>query len=324
MTAVVLVLDPIFEADLQPAQYAYRPKRSALDAVRHVHTLLNTGYTEVVDTDLSGYFDSIPHAELMKSVARRVSDKSMLHLLKMWLEAPVEEHDAQGRVHRSTRNRDAKRGGPQGAPISPLLSHLSMRRFVLGWKTLGHEQGLQARIVNYADDLVICCRGTAAAALAVMRGMMAKLKLTINEEKTHMCRIPQESFDFLGYTFGRCYSPKGRVYIGTRPAEQQLKQLCRTIHDLTTTRWGWMEYQPCIRRLNDVLRGWANYFCLGSTSKAYRRVMQHTRKRLRQWLWKKHRVRSRRYRRYSDAWRHQELRLVNLETQKRNFSCAKA
>ena len=189
---------------------------------------------------------------------------------------------------------------------------------------LGHEQGLQARLVNYADDLVIWCRGTAAAALAVMRGMMAKRKVTINEEKTHMCRIPPESLDFLGYTCGRCSSPKGRVYIGTRPAEQQLKHRCRTMHDLTTTRWGWREYPPCMRRLNDVLRGWANSFCWGSTSKAYRRVRQHTRKRLRQWVCKKHRVRSRRDLRYSDAWRHQERGLVNLETQKRHFSCAKA
>jgi len=324
MTAVVLVLDPIFEVDLQPEQYAYRPQRSALDAVRHVHSLLNTGYTEVVDADLSGYFDSIPHPELMKSVACRISDKAMLRLIKMWLEAPVEECDSQGRIQRTTHNRDRQHGCPQGAPISPLLSNLYMRRFVLGWKVLGHEQGLQARIVNYADDLVICCRGSAETALTALRDMMAKLKLIVNDEKTHICRIPQESFDFLGYTYGRCYTSKGRVYIGTRPAERKITHVCRTIHELTTLRWSWMEPTAQVRRLNEVLRGWGNYFYLGAASKAYRRVMQHTRKRLRQWLCKKHRVRSQRYTRYSDAWMHHELGLVNLEKQRRNFSCANA
>ena len=126
-TAAVLVLEPIFEADLQPEQYAYRADRSALDAVRHVHQLLNTGHEQIVDADLSGYFDSIPHSELLKSVARRIVDGAMLHLIKMWLEAPVEETDEKGNQHRSTRNRDEGKGTPQGAPISPLLSNLYMR-----------------------------------------------------------------------------------------------------------------------------------------------------------------------------------------------------
>ena len=137
--AAVLVLEPIFEADLPPEQYAYRPNRSALDAVQEVQRLLVDGHGEVVDADLSGYFDSIPHAELMKSLARRIVDGAMLHLIKMWLEAPVEETDERGKTHRTTRNKDEGRGTPQGAPISPLLSNLYMRRFVLGWKTLGHE-----------------------------------------------------------------------------------------------------------------------------------------------------------------------------------------
>jgi len=167
-TAVVLVLEPIFEADLQPEQYAYRANRRAQDAVRHVHRLVTHGHDEVVDADLSGYFDSIPHAPLMKSVARRVSDRHPLALLKQWLVAPVEEGDGRGGRTRTTRAKDEKRGVPQGAPLSPLLSNLYMRRFLLGWQRLGHEQRLDGYIVNYADDFVICCRGTAARSMEVM------------------------------------------------------------------------------------------------------------------------------------------------------------
>ncbi len=152
MTAATLILEPIFETDLQPEQYAYRPKRSALDAVRHVHQLLKTRHWKIIDADLSGYFDQIPHAELMKSVARRISDRHVLRLIKMWLVAPVEETDARGHKHRTTKNKDDGRGCPQGAPISPLLSNLYMRRFILGWKVLGYEHRFQAKIVNYADD----------------------------------------------------------------------------------------------------------------------------------------------------------------------------
>ena len=234
MMAAVLVLDPIFEADLQPEQYAYRRDRSALDAVRRVHNLINTGHREIVDADLSAYFDTLPHAELLKSVARRVVDGAMLHLIKMWLTAPVEETDERGKKHRSTRNRDQGRGTPQGSPISPLLSNLYMRRFVLGWKVLGHEKRLGASIVNYADDLVICCRGRAQEALATMRVMMARLKLTVNETKTRVAKLPEEKFDFLGYTFGRCYSPKtGRAYLGTIPAKKCVKRICQAISDET-------------------------------------------------------------------------------------------
>jgi group II intron reverse transcriptase/maturase len=189
-TAAMLVLQPIFEADLQPEQYAYRPDRSALDAVNQVRELLVQGHTQVVDADLSGYFDSIPHAELMQCLRRRIVDGVMLHLLKMWLEMPVEEIDDRGNHHRTTRNKDEGKGTPQGAPISPLLSNLYMRRFVLGWKQLGHEARLKARIVNYADDFVICCRGTAKVAMTVMRDMMSKVKLTVNETKTHVRQLP--------------------------------------------------------------------------------------------------------------------------------------
>ena len=289
--AAVLVLEPIFEADLPSEQYAYRQDRSALDAVRHVHKLINTGHGEIVDADLSSYFDTLPHSELLKSVARRVVDGAMLHLIKMWLEAPVEETDERGNKRRSARNRDEGRGSPQGSPISPLLSNLYMRRFVLGWKKLGHEKRLKAYIVNYADDLVICCRGKAEEALATMRTMMSALKLTVNEKKTRVCKLPEEKFDFLGYSFGRCYSTKtGRAYLGTTPSKKRVQRICASISEETGRNKTTLDAKVVVKTLNHKLNGWANYFCLGPVSKAYRAVDQHTRKRLRQWLCIKHKV----------------------------------
>jgi group II intron reverse transcriptase/maturase len=323
MMAAVLVLDPIFEADLQPEQYAYRRDRSALDAVRHVHKLINAGHREIVDADLASYFDFLPHAELLKSVARRVSDGAMLHLIKMWLTAPVEETDERGRKHRNTRNRDEGRGTPQGSPISPLLSNLYMRRFVLGWKKLGHEKRLGACIVNYADDLVICCRGGAEQALATMRIMMTKLKLTMNETKTRVARLPEEKFDFLGYTFGRCYSRKtGRAYLGTTPAKKRVVRICQAISNETGRNKTLLDPKTVVTKLNQMMNGWANYFCLGPVSKAYRAVDEHARKRLRQWLCAKHKVSRRATGRFSDASLQDSFGLIRLAERTHSFSWA--
>jgi RNA-directed DNA polymerase len=322
-TAAVLVLEPIFEADLQPEQYAYRRDRSALDAVKHVHKLINTGHGEIVDADLSGYFDSIPHAELLKSVARRVVDGAMLHLIKMWLEAPVEETDEHGRKHRSTRNRDEGRGTPQGASISPLLSNIYMRRFVLGWKKLDHEKRLSAHIVNYADDLVICCRGSATEALTKMRDIMEKLKLTVNDTKTRVCRLPEQKFDFLGYTFGRCYSPQtGKAYLGTVPAKKRVRRICEAISSETGRNKTLQDHETVVEKLNRMMNGWANYFCLGPVSKAYRAVEQHARKRLRQWLCAKHKVSWPATKQFPEADLHDEFGLVRLTERTRSLPWA--
>jgi RNA-directed DNA polymerase len=195
----------------------------------------------------------------------------------------VEETDENGNKHRSTRNRDEGKGTPQGAPISPLLSNLYMRRFVLGWKKLGHEKRLAAYIVNYADDLVICCRGRAEEALARMRDIMTKLKLTVNETKTRVCKLPEEKFDFLGYTFGRCYSPKtGRAYMGTVPSKKRVIRICEAISEMTGRDQTLLEQEIVVAKLNRTMIGWANYFCLGPVSNAYRAVENHACKRLRQ------------------------------------------
>jgi RNA-directed DNA polymerase len=311
--AAVLVLEPIFEADLEPEQYAYRSEHSALEAVRHVDRLLRTGHTEVVDADLSGYFDSIPHAELMKSVSRRISDGRMLRLVKMWLETPVEETDDYGNCRRTTRNKDQGMGTPQGAPISPLLSNIYMRRFVKGWKSGGHEKRLAAYIVNYADDFVICCRGTAEEAMTEMRGMMSKLKLTVNETKTRLCRLPDESFVFLGYTLGRNDSCRtGKSYLGPSPARKKIERLCREIGELTTRKKAGRDVGVQVGLINRKLRGWSNYFRIGTVSKAYGTVNSHVRHRVRQWLCVKFKVRGGGENRFHDQYLHQELGLYQL------------
>jgi group II intron reverse transcriptase/maturase len=283
--AAVLVLEPIFEADLPPEQHASRPERSALDAVRQVEALLQGGYTDVVDADLSGDFDSIPHGELMRSVARRVSDGRMLRLIKTWLETPGEEIDDPGRHHRTTRHKDEGKGTPPGSPLSPLLANIYMRRFILGWKRAGHDRRLKSRIVNYADDFVICCRDTAAEAMTRMQDRMSKLKLTVNEDKTKTCRVPDETFDFRGSTFGRCYNRRsGQAYVGARPSRKKIQRLCREISEWTSRRWLLLPVEEQVRRLHQKLLGWWNYFRHGTVGRAYQGVNSHAENRLRRWL----------------------------------------
>ena len=323
MTAAVAVLAPIFDADMPAEQHGYRANFSAHTAVRSVHSLINTGHTQIIEGDLAGYFDSIPHAELLKSVARRVSDRHLLHLIKMWLDAPVEEDDGNGGKRRTTPTKDSGRGVPQGSPLSPLLGNLYMRRFVLGWKQRGVEQRLRAKIVSYADDFVICCKGSAAEALAEMRWMMERLKLTINEEKTRVCQLPHERFDFLGYDFGRCYSWKtGRAYFGTKPSKRSLSRIIEAIHECTDRSTLWQEADDVVLQLNRKLVGWANYFTLGPVSHAYSTIDDYAQRRLRRWLCAKHKVRNTGKFRYSNEYLHDRLGLVWLYKRTRNFPWA--
>jgi group II intron reverse transcriptase/maturase len=306
-------------------QNAYRPGRSAHDAIQATHALLQEGYREVVDADLSAYFDTIPHHELMASIARRVCDGAVLKLIKQWLWMAVEEDDDHGGKRRTTEAKDSARGTPQGAPISPLLANIYMRRFIAAWKRQGWEHKFQAFIVNYADDFVILCRANAPEVRERMEIIMSKLKLKVNEQKTRVCSVPKESFDFLGYTIGRCYSARtGRSYIGTRPAKKRIERICEGISELTRNNTTWREAGEVVRDINAKLRGWANYFSLGQVSSAYRSVDAHVRHRVRQWLRRKHAKRGQGGRTFSHEHLYEVLGLVQLHKQTAHLPWAMA
>jgi len=324
-TSALLVLEPIFEADLQPEQYAYRPGRSAHDAVKRVHSLLNRGHNEVVDCDLADYFGQIPHVELMKCFARRISDGRMLKLIKAWLEMPVEEDDGKGGKRRTNRARRERKGTPQGAPVSPLASGLYMRRFILGWKALGFAERFRAEIVNYADDLRVLGKAPAADMLSVVERFMSAMKLPINERKTRCLRCPDEAFEFLGYRIGRNYRYGGKgSYIGTRPAKAGVQGICREISRLTDRRSVGRPTQALVEDLNRKVTGWANYFSLGQVTPAYSAVNRHAQTRLRRWLCCKHKVKNGGEVRFSYQRLHDEFGLFHLTRMNMGLPRAKA
>jgi RNA-directed DNA polymerase len=313
-TAAVLVLEPIFEADFEPNAYGYRPNRSAQDAVEAVQAANRGGESHVVDADLSGYFDAIPHRELMKSVARRISDRKMLRLIKMWLKAPVEETDERG-GEVLTGGKRSRRGTPQGGVISPLLANIYIHRLLKAWKKFDLERRLDARIINYADDLVIVCRTRAGAEAAYrwLEWITRKLGLRLNEQKTRICNAREESFDFLGYTFGPKWSARlGRMYVGVAPSKKAVTQAKQKIR--AVLRAGNMAPAPAVvAMVNRRLEGWANYFSIGTLNKAYTAVDTYTSVLLRQFLVRRHKASGRGVRRFSWQYLHQTLGLVSLE-----------
>ena len=310
-TAAKLVLEPIFEADFEDCAYGYRPKRSSNDAVQEVHDGLCEGYTDVVDADLSGYFDSIPHGALLDEFERRVSDVHVLRLIRAWLKAPVEDRNDRG--HRQLQGgKRNDRGTPQGGVISPLLANIYMHRFLRAWREEGKEDELQARIVNYADDFVILSRGRAHEALAWTRSTMTALGLVVNEDKTRICQAWRTPFDFLGYTFGRMvYRKTGHTYLGCAPSKKAVARLRQRVRE--TLRRGIVAPWPQVRdRLNRQLRGWSSYFEQGTRTFAYRAVDNFVQTAVRDFLQRRHKVPGRGTRRFPDSVIYGELGVLRL------------
>jgi RNA-directed DNA polymerase len=288
-TAAKLILEPIFEADLDDAAYGYRPERSGIQAVQQVHQELSRGRTEVVDADLSKYFDTLPHAELMKCVAKRVSDKAVLHLVKMWLKVPVEERDEQGRPRYSGGKR-SKQGTPQGGVISPLLANIYINRLLKAFARSDLMKRSGAKIVNYADDFVVLSKTGAAQALAQVRGWLEGMKLKVNEEKTSIRDARKEHFRFLGYEFGpMVFKKTGSRYLGARPSKKAMSTARKQISQLL---WrGRQERWEEIRdELNRFLQGWAGYFAYGTPRPSFRVLDIHVAQRVRNLLRRRYKL----------------------------------
>src|ERR1700712_1278246 len=290
-TAVVLLLEPIFEADFEDNVYAYRPERSAHDALTEVLERLHGGQEHVVDADVKQYFDTIPHAELLQSVARRVADGKILRLLKLWLKSPVEERDGDG-TRRMTGGKRSKRGTPQGGVVSPLLANIYINRLLRHWRKTGMSERL-GQIVSYADDFVIVCasRRQAEDSLELVSHWLEKLGLAIHPTKTRLCHAREEPFDFLGYTFGPTrHWRTGRRLLSAQPSKKAQKRLKEKINTLLHrgNPTPWPELQT---RLNRLLSGWAEYFSFGFTGQADDAIEWHVRGRVRRFLCRRHKLR---------------------------------
>ncbi len=297
-TAAKIVLEPIFEADFEDSSYGYRPRRSAVDAVKETHRLICRGYTNVVDADLSKYFDTIPHSDLLKSVARRIVDRHVLWLIKLWLKAPVEERDGDG-TRRMSGGKSNTCGTPQGGVASPLLANIYMNRFLKHWRLSGRGEAFRAHVVSYADDFVILSRGCADEALTWTKAAMMKLGLTLSEAKTSVKNARKESFDFLGYTLGpQRYRKDGHWYLGASPSKKSVQRVKTKVGELLTpgNKGAW----PVVRdRLNRLLIGWSAYFGYGTRLQAYRAVDNHVYDRVRHFLVRRHQVQGRGTRQFS-------------------------
>lgn len=293
--AARLVLEPVFEADFQPCSYGFRPKKDAHQAVAEIRAHLAAGYTQVLDADLTAYFDSIPHDQLLAAVARRIADRHILRLLTDWLRAPVVVERDDGK--RETRGgKRTRHGTPQGGVISPLLANVYLHAFDTAWRAGGLERRWQARLIRYADDFVVCCRSRAVQVQAVIAAQLQALGLTLNTAKTRVLDARQQAFTFLGFTVRVVRSQRtGRTFPLIRPSAAARQRLRDQVKALTGRDHLALPTPTVITAVNRVVRGWAGYFHFQHCTRDFSALRWFVEERVRTYLRRKHRHRTRAY-----------------------------
>ena len=307
-TAVYLLLMPIWEADFHPHSYGFRPKRRTHQAIDAINQAVRDGYVEIIDADLTKYFDTIPHLELMKAVARRVSDGSVLRLIKSWLRAPVVEEDKAGK----RRVQPNLSGTPQGGVISPLLANIYLNPLD---HAVNEQTQRQARMVRYADDFVIACRaGSSTGLLARLKRWLAAKGLTLNETKTRGLNIRQEGMNFLGFHLDWRRGFKGWGYLHVEPSQASRKALRQRLREVFNHWTQGQRIKDVVAEANRVLRGWAGYFHYGNSTKMMKSLQEYSRTRPRRWLWRKQACQRRLWHDYPDEQLHEHYGLYRLPT----------
>ena len=293
--AVKLVIEPIFEADFCETSYGFRPKKSAQDAVDDVAYRMNTGHTEVIDADISKYFDTIPHSSLMAVVAERICDGSILHLIQMWLKASIIEVDKDGKKRNIGGGKGNRKGTPQGGVISPLLANLYLHILDRIWERRQLPQRLGARMVRYADDIVILCRRKKTdEVMATFRQILERLGLTLNEAKTRIVNAYEGKFSFLGFTIWMGRGRKTRKYYPhVQPSKKSLQTIKDRVTYLTKRERTAMPFDWIMNEVNATVRGWVGYFHYRNSSKALGQIRNHVEQRMITHLRKRHKVRDR-------------------------------
>ena len=309
--AVKIVIEPLFEADFQDNSYGFRPKRSAHQAVDDVKKQLLYGKTDVIDADISKYFDTIPHDKLMRLVAKRVVDKNILRMIRMWLKAPIVEEREDGKKE----YKGNEKGTPQGGVVSPLLANIYLNVLDTLWKDMKIEERMGARLVRYADDVVVLSKGHTERLLTGMKTILGDLGLTLNEEKTKVVDARQESFNFLGFTIViRKGMKTGRPFPYTAPSNKALKHIREEIKQLTTERYSGTATDIVIRKVNEVVRGWVGYFHYGNCTAALSTLGKYLVRRIRIYLRRKHGYSGFGYKKYPDEYYYQTLGLYKIPT----------
>ena len=288
--ALKLVMEPIFEADFCEHSYGFRPRKSAHDAIDTMADAMRQGQTQIIDADLSKYFDSIPHAKLMATVAERVVDGAVLALIKQWLKAPVMGENDSGKTAGVGGGKDNRRGTPQGGVISPLLSNIYLHLMDRIWQRHELARKLQAKLVRYADDFVVLCRKDVATPLAIVRQILGRLELQLNEGKTKIVDANKEGFRFLGFELKMNVGTKGGRYAHIQPADKAVEKVKTRIKAITTRNQTGRPINDVVRDLNRTLRGWSGYFHYRNSSAVFQQVKRHAEERLRIHLRKRHKV----------------------------------